>query len=451
MKRIIALLSIFIICFSLFSCNSSSSSSSSPYIQDGYWYVDGANTGIKAEGADGKDGSNGADGNTPYVQDGYWYISGVNTGTKAEGVDGMDGKDAIAPTIEIDENGYWVINGVSTNVKAVGIDGKDGKDGDSAPILVSTNDKTDRTADILNMLNTYGVCTLGNGEFYVSNLDMPANTTLQGGGNNSVLRLDLDVIDGYAVQIGAACTIQDIAIDGGLASRPSKIGTRHGIVLQGDASGADSFDVRWWPTVTNCYIVGFSGGGITCHDTGYGLRHGLNVTNCKIYACGAGINIDYFSEYHRFTNVATYNCMYGCLNNGGNNMFVNCMFSGSTIGFYINGNGMPNDSHGSAIGCTFNHNGSNAGPAIKIVGADYGYIFQGCQVFFGSIDIEDSEGIVFDGMNMDSNQIINVTGGDLVLFSDSAFSNMPTFNITNNENVNVHDCYTWSGEAVTIH
>lgn len=35
----------------------------------------------------------GADGKTPYIQDGYWYIDGVNTGVKAEGVDGADGKD----------------------------------------------------------------------------------------------------------------------------------------------------------------------------------------------------------------------------------------------------------------------------------------------------------------------------------------------------------------------
>lgn len=31
----------------------------------------------------------------PYVKDGYWYIDGVNTNVKAEGVDGIDGKDGI--------------------------------------------------------------------------------------------------------------------------------------------------------------------------------------------------------------------------------------------------------------------------------------------------------------------------------------------------------------------
>ena len=30
---------------------------------------------------------------TPYIQDGYWYIDGVNTNVKAEGKDGVSGKD----------------------------------------------------------------------------------------------------------------------------------------------------------------------------------------------------------------------------------------------------------------------------------------------------------------------------------------------------------------------
>lgn len=33
----------------------------------------------------GKDGADGTDGKTPYIQDGYWYIDGVNTNVKAEG------------------------------------------------------------------------------------------------------------------------------------------------------------------------------------------------------------------------------------------------------------------------------------------------------------------------------------------------------------------------------
>lgn len=44
-------------------------------------------------GRDGIDGRDGTDGHTPYIQNGYWYINGVNTGVRAEGRDGSDGSD----------------------------------------------------------------------------------------------------------------------------------------------------------------------------------------------------------------------------------------------------------------------------------------------------------------------------------------------------------------------
>ena len=69
---------------------------------------------------------------TPTVEinaDAYWVINGVATNVRAAGADGKDGTDGATPTVEINANGYWVINGVATNVKAAGADGKDGKDG----------------------------------------------------------------------------------------------------------------------------------------------------------------------------------------------------------------------------------------------------------------------------------------------------------------------------------
>ena len=46
----------------------------------------------------GPQGDQGIQGNTPYIENSYWYINGVNTNVKAEGVDGkngVDGKDGI--------------------------------------------------------------------------------------------------------------------------------------------------------------------------------------------------------------------------------------------------------------------------------------------------------------------------------------------------------------------
>lgn len=321
-----------------------------------------------------------------------------------------------------------------------------------AYILESTGDATDRTAEILTVLETYGICQLGKGDFYVSNLDMPAETTLQGIGHDSSLRLSTDVAEGYAVQIGVHCTIQDLAIYGNYNGIPSAVGKRHGIIIKDNASTGGAVLAKWMPTITNCYINGFTGGGITCHDTGYSLLYGLNVTNCKIYNCGAGINIDKFSEYHRFTNVACLRCLYGCINNGGSNIFINCTFSSNTTGFSITGrewsSSSENDSHGSAIGCIFNHNGDDKGKAIEVRGAMNGYVFQGCQVFYGSIDVNNSKGITFDGINFGRDIPIKISGGGLIMLTNCAFSTAPVMSVTDNDDIKIFHCYTWDGTQV---
>ena len=99
MKKIFAIIIILLLSCSLAGCILIPSEVNVPYIQDGYWYIDGVNTGVRAEGVDGtngrdgldgKDGADGENGKTPYIQDGFWYIDGKNTGVKAEGVDGAD-------------------------------------------------------------------------------------------------------------------------------------------------------------------------------------------------------------------------------------------------------------------------------------------------------------------------------------------------------------------------
>lgn len=139
---------------------------------DGFWYIDGNNTGVKAAGIDGKDGKDGKDGTdgtdgkdgkdgkdgvdgtdgidgkngvTPTIEiiNGYWYINGVNTSVKAigrdgldgqDGQDGADGKNGTTPTVEIGPDGCWCINGKNTGLKAVAVDGVNGKD---APYITS--------------------------------------------------------------------------------------------------------------------------------------------------------------------------------------------------------------------------------------------------------------------------------------------------------------------------
>lgn len=67
------------------------------------------------DGKDGAQGEPGKDGNTPYIQEGYWWINGVSTNIKAEGVDGENG---VTPTIK---NDTWWIGDTDTGVPVTGI------------------------------------------------------------------------------------------------------------------------------------------------------------------------------------------------------------------------------------------------------------------------------------------------------------------------------------------
>ena len=324
--------------------------------------------------------------------------------------------------------------------------------------LTSTGDSTDRTDDILALLEQYGVCRLGCGDFVVSGLNLPDHTTLMGEGGATKLRLREDVQDGYAVKLGSFCTVKDLHLQGD-ESRTQRqeqleVGSRHGILFQGTATTKDWDDQPRNSIVSGCFITGFSGGGITCRDTGYSTLSCLTVSDCHILYCGAGINISHYSEFHKFTNVLSEQNGYGCINNGGNNVFTNCGFNANIMGFLMDNaqNQSPNNSHGSMVGCTINHSNSNEGIGIMSLGTKAGYIFTGCQVFFSKIVVEDSDGLVFDAMNYGRRVEIDIKGGGSVLFCNSVFRPAPdAIRITDNENVHFIHCYNReTGEPVGL-
>lgn len=321
-------------------------------------------------------------------------------------------------------------------------------------VLASTGDTTDRSAEIEKMLAEKGVCLLGHGVFYVSGVTMPDHTTIIGLGECSELILADEVADGYAVKLGSRCCVKTLAIKGAKEDieRPEAMGTRHGIVFGGTATIKDWSGQPRDCIIESCQIRSFTGGGITCVDTGYSVGCSVTATNCHINYCGAGINISHFSEFHRFTNMYCCHNFFGCINNGGNNMFVNCVFDSNTTGYIIDnadGNAR-NNSHGSVVGCTFNHSGYNKGIGIAVINAQHGYVFTGCQVFFSKIFVEGSSGIQFNDFNFGKNEEITVKGGQLVMFSNCIFTNHPTLNLEDDPCVKSHHCFNREGEEVKI-
>ena len=329
-------------------------------------------------------------------------------------------------------------------------------------ILESSKDKRDRSREIEKMLRELGVCILGSGDFFVSGVTMPDRATIKGMGGATRLILMEDVTDGAAITLGSFCTVKDISIVGAEADieMPSEVGTRHGILFRGNATEKDyalSNSQHKHGIINSCFISSFSGGGITCDKTGYSPSSSLTVSDCHIYLCGAGINISDFSEYHEFTNVLCTRNRYGCINNGGNNVFVNCGFNCNVTGFIIdNSKGdKNNNSHGSVVGCTFNHSDNNNGIGIYIRNTRHGYVFTGCQLFFSKIIIETSTKILFNTFNCGRNVEIIVNGkhatdGGLVVFENFAFNPLPSVTVTDNDAVKFINCFDKDGNPFVL-
>ena len=330
---------------------------------------------------------------------------------------------------------------------------------DTNNYLASTGDYTDRTADIQAMLNSTGVCHLGPGRFSVTGINVPDYASLIGSGVRTALILDASVTTGYAVKLNTQSSVSNMRITSVAApTLSSTVGTRHGVLFEGTKqSGQSGGTTKKKSTIDHCIISNFTGGGITCTGTGVDIDSNMLISDCFVDHCGAGIYIPYYSEFHRICNCAVNYCWYGCVDNGGNNNFSNCDFSGNRIGILIDNstNQSPNVAHGTFSGCSVNHSYSDAGTinegtAIKLLKANLGEIFTGMQVFYGAIVLDKCVGIRFVGANVGSKVPITITDSTVVTFSDCTFKEGPshvdsTFTQSGNTVLKFTDCYLRDG------
>lgn len=325
---------------------------------------------------------------------------------------------------------------------------------DTNNYLASTGDSTDRTSDIATMLATNKICNLGPGMFYVRNLTMPTDTAIHGSGESTVIFLDSSVTDGYAIKMQSDCEITNCRILGDWTDfmkykTQEQAGTRYGIVWEGLADQEGACPYR--SMVSNVWIKGFSGAGMHFYNTGYTPTASLLVMNAWINYCYCGIDIAFWSEFNRFTNVGADWCHIGCIDNGGNNVFTNCSFCENIIGVLMDNTegDKRNNSHGSFVGCTIDHSGNNSGYAIKAIGMNNGEVISGLQMFYGIISLTNCTGFTFTGGEYGRVCTIEIDGGGMHIFADGSFQAQPTINITNNNKVKFDNCWTWDGVAVT--
>lgn len=332
------------------------------------------------------------------------------------------------------------------------------------PVDTNTADetgKTDMTGAIMAMLNSTGYCHLAPGIYYVSgNIDMPADSMIEGCGKQTIIRLLQSVSSGYIVRMHTRSTLKNVCLSGGYSAldiSTSNIGGRKGINYIGNRDGQSSGVTP--TTCTCCQIEGcwFENldSGFYGYNAGGGLQEGVEMSNCYFTRCKAGINIDYWTEYCKFTNIITFQCYYACINNGGNNVFTACTFHG-VIGFLIdNSSGSKaNAAHGTVNGCTFNHIDNMNHPetlgngyGIKVIDTTAGFIFANCQIWYGKVYVEDSKGVQFADCEFGGYPTIETSGDEAVFFHGCIFQSAPTKTITSP--VKFDNCYTYAGASVT--
>lgn len=299
------------------------------------------------------------------------------------------------------------------------------------------------------LLNTYGGVMFGKGTYYLPRtLNMPDNTTIMGIGSDCVTLLAAS--GQTAINCGANCTIKDIRIhsEHGYSSLG---GTDNGIEITGTY---DTPPLKYNIKIHNVIIDGFGLGGIHAHRTGTWVGCSLTVSDCQIYHCHAGLLLQDYSEFGRYTNVMCRDNYAGVVNKSGNNVFVNCSFSNNDTGVMIlgdDGDNSRNNGHGALIGCTINHSKSNTGYAVICRGVTNGFMFNGCHIWYGKTYALDSTGIVYNDCTFGSYNTAHISENHNtknLFYNSCLFKN----NITNYYDqggvTQFNNCYTFDGTAV---
>jgi hypothetical protein len=262
---------------------------------------------------------------------------------------------------------------------------------------------------------------LPGGTYYTDEVTIPARVTVSGhntdlqlvaGGTRAVFYL-LDPTD---------TTIRRIRFHGNLVDEAamalsSVTGTQRGIYWN-ETTAVVLSRIR----IEDCDFFNFDFAGIDV--IAFGLAAGKRSSGPKIIGCTAahcaiGIHLDTRAEYLSVIAFGATRCFQGARVDVGNNIFTGCHFDENVTGFeLVDGT---NSGHGSAVGCSFNH---NTVTSIKATSITSGFAFVGCQVFDGVILLTSCAG--FDGCNFGEPLVLRFDGGSRNSFSDTFYTGAVT-------------------------
>ena len=242
-----------------------------------------------------------------------------------------------------------------------------------------------------------------------------SNTSLVGS-TNTVFTLSPESSSDTLMSVASLADnvfISHIVLRGEQSDLPTTEGNKIGLCVDGalrvnienvEISGFDKY--------------GFYGANMSSNANGEFYKM-LQITNCRFYNNYYGMCLGKRCEYTQVLNCVFGNNNIGCLNQGGNNSYVSCIFNVNNTGFRMDSKNLSNPAHGGCNGCTFNHNTQ----AIEVNDCTIGWIFDGCQIFYGTVDLKESCGVVFNACIFGSCKL-NSTNPDrqgVNLISDSFF------------------------------
>ena len=226
---------------------------------------------------------------------------------------------------------------------------------------------------------------------FSSTINVPSNVSLIGS-TKTVFKAASEVSPAILMSLNGSDNVflSHLTFDGGMTSKPAEEGAQTGVSIVSCRS----------VNIENVEFVGWSKQGLYSktmssygeEEEGKFYKH-MQITNCRFYFNYCGNYFDYRCEYTQMLNCVWGENYIGTVNCGGNNSYVSCQWNANNTGFKMENDGS-NPAHGGCNGCTFNHNDNQA---IQIDDCVNGWTFEGCQIFYGKIVLNESKGVIFNG------------------------------------------------------
>lgn len=270
---------------------------------------------------------------------------------------------------------------------------------------------TNDTDTIQSAINTGRAVYFPEGVYAVDSLVLSANSFLFGQGKASKLYLNSGKTKLLKIENANNVTIKDLYLSGGEESvnynvSVYSLGTRNGIIQ----NNTD------YLTVKNCLISGFDGYGVKLQS-----GDGHSFENVKLLNNYEGLHLSATSEYSTFSNVYSFANDKGIYVVGGNNNFTNTICEWNRTGLFLKKG--TNDSHGSFVSSSFNH---NVDYSLYSDSIDNGEQFSSCHFYSNNIKIVESKNLQFANclFSLDSIEITGNCFGSS--FNNNRFTTLDT-------------------------